>query len=519
MASAPGASIESLRERLEGAEAAADFGIIEFDMTQGVVRADAAAAALIGRHLLDDSTPTLAQWASHFAVEDRLRVHALFEASPPHGQTERVTVRLPGTDPKRPRQIELSVRALLDRGRLICVCRDVTRESSLEDARRRKAAAERALELKSKFLSHVSHELRTPLNSILGFSQLMMLDQAVPLPQAQRDRLELIRHSGQRLLGLIDQLLDIGRLERGQRTLKLRSVDVRSVVERTIAALEPMAQERGVELIVDIEPGHSRTVRADPLALEQVLTNLVSNGIKYNRERQGRVRVRFRAIDVGEFAVDDTGKGMTGEQIDQLFEPFNRLGAEATKVQGVGLGLVITKQLVEAMGGDIHVTSTAGLGTRFVFHLPLAKQPAPSDVGTLPLDLPSRWDTGQTYSVLYVEDDEVNQILMEQAFETQPDWQLQCADTGAEGLAKAMQGEPDLILLDMNLPDMSGLEVFRRIRSDPRSRHIRCVAVSADALPSQIDRALTEGFDDYWTKPIDLPHVIGRLKTLLRSTR
>jgi len=230
------------------------------------------------------------------------------------------------------------------------------------------------------------------------------------------------------------------------------------------------------------------------------------------------VRVRFEAAEQGVLTVDDTGIGMSEDQLGKLFEPFNRLGAERTDTQGSGLGLAITRKLVRAMGGKIDVLSRPGKGSRFAVSLPLAKagkaKPA-QDVQEKP-EFPSLWDDGVEQVVLYVEDDEVNTILMEQIFRSQPNWRLLTATNGTEGLEIADQHELSLVLLDLHLPGLSGFEVLVRLRSQDHTRHLRCIALSADALPHQIQQAVAAGFDDYWTKPIDVAVVIGKLKDEFR---
>lgn len=265
-------------------------------------------------------------------------------------------------------------------------------------------------------------------------------------------------------------------------------------------------------------PPNAPPVRADADALEQVLTNLLSNAIKYNRPK-GRVRVRFEAAEQGVLTVDDTGIGMSEDQLGKLFEPFNRLGAERTHAHGSGLGLAITRKLVRAMSGKIDVLSRPGKGSRFAVSLPLAKAgkvKQPSHDVQPPPEFPSLWDNGVEQVVLYVEDDEVNIILMEQIFRAQPNWRLITATNGAEGLEMALQHELSLVLLDLNLPDLSGFEVLERLRAQEHTRHLRCIALSADALPQQIQQAIAAGFDDYWTKPIDVAAVIGKLKDEFR---
>lgn len=505
---------DAYREQVRLAEAAADFGIIDYDAGAQRVHLDAAAAALHGLPDEDIGPLALDAWAALFAPEDRLRAHTLLRMSLPAGETQRMTFRLPTVDFKQARLIELSLRAAPGGLRLVGACRDVTRERSLEAMRRQKLTAERASRAKTEFMSHVSHELRTPLNAILGFAQLMAMDQADPLSKPHRDRLEMVQHSGKRLLGLIDQLLQITKIERGKTSLRPKPVNVHAVVRHCVEALDIMARERDIKVTVDIERPEWSAVRADPGALEQVLINLLSNAIKYNRD-QGRVRISFRAGATGEIIVDDTGKGLSESQLGRMFEPFDRLDADTSTIPGTGLGLVITKQLVEAMGGNLDVVSEVGKGSRFRVELALAPGSRDTRSADFAPDYPSMWDTGREYSVLYIEDDNVNVVLMEQLFVSQPDWRLTCVSTGLEGITAAVQQCPHLILLDMNLPDMDGTEVFKRLQADPRTRDIRCVAVSADAMPAQVSRAHELGFEDYWTKPLDLPAVIGKLKRLL----
>lgn len=352
------------------------------------------------------------------------------------------------------------------------------------------------------------------MNAILGFAQLVAADADHPLHPVQRERLEVLRQSGARLLGLIDQLLQIGRIESGERTLSLMPVSVHDMVHGCVKELHPMAIERDVALELDIEASTNAAVVADPNALAQVLSNLVSNAIKYNRPG-GRVRIRFRAVEDGQLTVDDTGAGMSESELGHLFEPFNRLGAAKTKVHGTGLGLVITRELVQAMGGRLEVWSEQGRGSRFRVHLPLARVSPEPTRPSVDAGMPSRWDTGERACVLYIEDDEVNALLMEQVFDTQPDWELVIESTGERGIATAMQRLPALIMLDMNLPDKSGSDILEALKAHPGTRDIPCVAVSADALPDHVQRALELGADAYWTKPLDLRKTVGMLKKLL----
>ena len=507
--------LDDLREHWRVVAHAAGLGTLKCDPEGGTVHLDATAAAQFGVADAPADALPLDSWLSLIDAEDRLRVHALLHSQVPADERESVAVRVPAPAPAKARIVELSFCTAPDGRTLIGASRDITRERSLEEMRRQKIAAERANQAKSEFMSQVSHELRTPLNAILGFAELMTIDSADPLSAAQQDRLIVLQQSGQRLLGLIDQLLQIARIERGKTALRRKSINVHSLVQRCVNAVDVLAQHKGIEIEVEADGAGDMSVRADPDALEQVITNLLSNAIKYNRDN-GRVRVRLRAGDDGVITVDDTGTGLSDSQLGRLFEPFNRLSAAKTGIQGTGLGLVITRKLVQAMGGKLDVWSQLGKGSRFQVHLPLGKRVRQRETHTMPLDMPSRWDSGREYGVLYIEDDEVNVVLMEQLFSTQPDWQLDVAQSGAEGLAAAVRKRPRIILLDMNLPDMSGAQVLKRLKADPRTRDIPCIAVSADAMPTNVRRALASGFDDYWTKPLELSQVVGKVKKLLR---
>jgi signal transduction histidine kinase/CheY-like chemotaxis protein len=504
--------LDNLVEHWQAVALATGIGTVRWDVERELVQLDHAAATQFG--VPDKFLYPLPQeeWLALIAPEDRLRAHALIDSDLREG-TEELALRVgPGS---KPRLLQLQMRAAKGGRLLVGASKDVTREHSMEEMRRQKLAAERANQAKSEFMSQVSHELRTPLNAILGFAELMAIDSADPLSELQQERLAVLRQSGQRLLGLIDQLLQIARIEKGKLNLRRKTVAVLPVIQRCTAALNVLAAQKGIEIELDAEGAEDMSVRADPDALEQVVTNLLSNAIKYNRDN-GRVRVRMRAGKEGEITVDDTGKGLSDSQLGRLFEPFNRLAAEKSGVQGTGLGLVITRNLVSAMGGRLDVWSQVNKGSRFQVRLPLGRRVRMRDTHTMQLDMPSRWNHGDHYSVVYIEDDEVNAVLMEQLFSTQPDWHLEVVDTGEAGIAAAVRQRPRVILLDMNLPDMPGSEVFRRLKADPRTRDIPCVAVSADALPDSMRRALALGFDDYWTKPLELTPVIGKLKRLLR---
>jgi signal transduction histidine kinase len=398
------------------------------------------------------------------------------------------------------------------------ITKDVTQQVAAQrkgrEQQMRQLAAEQASKNKSELLSRVSHEFRTPLNAILGFSQLAMLDHGQPLPPAQRRRVEAIHAGGERLLTLINDMLEAARAEQSQRTLAPTVVDLQRACSTAVALLLPLAETHEVTLVNRL---HANTlVVADEGALGQVLLNLLSNAIKYNR-RGGAVRIAMLPGPDIRLLIEDEGAGLSAEQVAMLFQPFNRLGAEQTDVAGTGLGLVISKTLVDAMGGALAFESHPGAGTCVILTLPAAPG------GTLPVDAPAERPHGvlqrapgaKPRRVLYVEDDAVNAMLMKQLFQIEPAWQLDIAPTGAEALAKSAAAPPDLILLDMNLPDMSGLDVLRTLRARGLQVARGCIAVSADAMPHQIELAMKAGCTDYWTKPLDLAQTWKRLESLL----
>lgn len=233
-------------------------------------------------------------------------------------------------------------------------CRYITAEKSLEEARKHRGLAERASQAKSEFIAQVSHELCTPMNSILGFAQLMGMDLDQPLSGKQQERLQVLQRSARRLLSLVDQLLQVGKIEQGRLSLQLRPVNVYTIVRRCAEAMTPMTDERGISIEIDVAGSSTSAVRADANALEQVLINLLSNGIKYNHQG-GQLTVKYRTEDAGKITVEDTGDGLTASQIAHLFEPFNRLDTAQRGIQGTGLGLAISRKLVEAMRGTLQV--------------------------------------------------------------------------------------------------------------------------------------------------------------------
>ena len=531
------AAYRQVQQRWRIAVDAARLGLIEIDRVSGHVMLDTAAAE---HHALAAGPAHLRfdDWVARFMEADRVRLREAIEHALQRGSTLRLQLRLqPDTTDERERSIELSAQPADDealRGRLIGTCSDVSSQVAFEQLQRDKLAAERASRAKSEFLSRVSHELRTPLNAILGFTQLLQIDDRGTLDALQRERIERVREAGSHLLELINDVLDVTRIEQGGRPLSLTGVPLSAMLNTACAMVEPQARGHGVR--IELQPVSAALhVLADERALEQVLLNLLSNGIKYNR-RGGAMTVAVR-LAKEQVAIDvrDEGAGLSERQMAELFQPFNRLGAEHGSVEGSGLGLVIASNLLEAMGGRLEVHSRPGQGSTFSVLLPgvvpeTVDAPRP---GPRPDSAPKQDDAARTVitgagsserasddaRILYIEDEPVNALLVTEALRAIPGWRIVVARDGAEGLAQALALKPDVLLCDMNLPTMSGAEVIRRLRQHPAGLTMRCVAVSADALPEQIAAARTAGFDDYWTKPLHLPTMLAQLQRQIELSR
>ncbi|MEO5882189.1 MAG: PAS domain-containing protein, partial [Caldimonas sp.] len=361
---------------------------------------------------------------------------------------------------------------------------DVTEAKQAELVHRQAALAEREVHAKSQFLSRMSHELRTPLNAVLGFTQLLQIEARRSADAAQLAKLGHIRAAGDHLLSLINDVLDLSSLESGALKLALGAVDLGMLVRQSVPLVESLAAQHGV--VVEIAEARG-AARGDATRLRQVLINLLSNGIKYNR-RGGRVVVH--AVPAGDKAilkVRDTGRGLTPVQLSSLFEPFNRFGAENEGIEGTGIGLTIVKALVEGMGGSVAVTSKPGEGTLFEVTLATATEglgaagPAEAaDSAPAPWSEPRHERAGQ---ILYIEDNQVNVLLVEELVKTVSGLAITSEPTGRAGVDRAKSLHPDLVLIDLQLPDFDGFEVLRRLRADPGTAAIPCIALSANAMP------------------------------------
>jgi PAS domain S-box-containing protein len=384
------------------------------------------------------------------------------------------------------------------------VIRDVTERRRAEEAlRAARAAAEAASSAKSEFLSRMSHELRTPLNAILGFGQLAEIEARSP---GQKESADQILKAGRHLLHLINEVLDITGIESGRLHLSVEPVSVGEIVQETFDLIRPLADARGIALHISDPRVNDWYVRADRQRLKQVVLNVVANAVKYNRDG-GSVRVsrEERQNDRVRIVVHDTGRGIPADRLPRLFTAFDRLGAEQTEVEGTGLGLALSKRLVEAMSGSIGIADSSASGTAFWIELPSAVNPVDrlEDLAATPTGSIAGI-SNRRYTILYVEDNLSNLTLVQRILELRLDIQLIPAMQGGLALELARTHRPDLVLLDLHLPDIPGEQVLHQLRQVADCRDIPVVVLSADATPGQIERLLAAGAQSYITKPLEV---------------
>lgn len=412
--------------------------------------------------------------------------------------------------------IEARGRTLLDDNDkplgVVTVERDISEAIAIRQAlETAKLAAERANQEKSQFLSRISHELRTPLNSILGFSQIMRMDLLTP---DQEESVGHIYRAGKHLLSLIDEVLDISRIEAGTITISLEPVRLNELTSECISLVSPQAQERGIG--VRVSGDRDRYVRADKQRLKQVILNLLSNAVKFNSDRGSITLSCEGGDDQVRISISDTGPGITTELRDRIFTPFDRLDAESKGIEGTGLGLALSKRLTEVMGGELGYESVPGEGSTFYVDLPAIA--APSRAGKSVANPGASLSRTPRGTLLYVEDNLANVTLIERLLKRRPNVHLVSALQGSLGLELAVQHHPDLIMLDVHLPDMNGLEVLERLRAAPRCSDIPVAILSADATQSQMKRFLNAGAIDYLTKPLELERLLSLIDEHLTGT-
>ncbi len=405
--------------------------------------------------------------------------------------------------------------------RLVGTMQDISERKLLDHARLARQLEEQSSRNKSAFLARISHELRTPLNAVLGFSQLLEFDGAVRASPGIADKVGHIAGAAQHLLAMVDDLLDMTRIEAGVLRLASETVAVDALLADCLRWVASLAEHHRIHL-QQVGAGHR--VIGDRTRLRQVLVNLLSNAIKYNHEG-GSVAVD-QTIDAGQLAiaVRDTGRGLTPAQVDGLFQPFNRLGAERESVDGIGLGLTIAKHLVEQMNGSLTVDTQVGRGSVFTLRLPLSDAAIVDDVtgpvaaaqgraaqsyaSAAPAAVVDDEVALRPFTVLYIEDNRLNAALMRHAMARRQGVRLELALDGQAGLEAARRLLPDLLLLDMGVPLMNGTQVLEQLRADPVLAEIPCVVISANAMQADIQRALDAGCRDYITKPYSIDRVL-----------
>jgi PAS domain S-box-containing protein len=413
---------------------------------------------------------------------------------------------------------------------------DITPVKRAERALREKQSAEAASAAKSEFLSRMSHEIRTPLNAVNGFAQLLQLQLSRQTGQdGALSYVSQIIHASHHLMGLVNDVLDLQQVESGNLHVRLEALSLQDELDPCLAMLAPMASQRGITLRCDVHVNWLIQAVRQRLRLRQIIMNVGSNAIKYNREG-GIVRIDavLHASDMVALTFEDTGPGMTPRELTRLFQPFERLGKETSSIEGTGLGLIITRSLIEAMGGTMTIHSQPGAGTRV--HLTFAKADDAGD-NLIQSDInaanpPQGLDDGrssdstmplsETHSaarrapatplrVLYVEDNRINAMLFEEALRPYPQIELEVAEDGQMAMSLAQERAPDVLVLDAHLPGMSGFEVFDALRALPGLNDVPAFMCSADAMPEDVARARDAGFAGYWTKPIDIVAVTDEL--------
>jgi PAS domain S-box-containing protein len=410
-----------------------------------------------------------------------------------------------GTDNTARKQVDA------ERARLDQVLLD--KNAELESAR---LVAEKANQAKSDFLSSMSHELRTPLSAILGFAQLLESGDPPPTPAHKRS-IDQILKAGWYLLDLINEILDLALIESGKLSLSLEPVSLAEVMHECEVMVEPQAQQRGISVtFAALEL--PTFVNTDRTRVKQILINLLSNAIKYNRPG-GSVVVECSPSppDSIRISIHDTGEGLAPEQLRQLFQPFNRLGRNVSAEEGTGIGLMVSKRLVEMMGGVIGVESTVGKGSVFWIELNLTTEPHAAGLSAAALKQPHVGT--QTHTLLYVEDNPANLMLVEDIIARRPDIHMLSATDAIKGIAIARASLPDMILMDINLPGISGIDALRILAEDPLTAHIPVVALSANAMPCDVENGLSAGFYRYLTKPVKFKEFLETLDLTLKFAK
>ena len=391
-----------------------------------------------------------------------------------------------------------------------------------EKLRKAMIEAESANAAKSDFLSSMSHELRTPLNGILGFTQLLQIDTATPLTDGQRDSTDQVIKSGNHLLDLIDQVLELAKIESQNLFVSIETINLSSVLNECLGITRVMAEKRGINVKCS-DSALSLHVRGDVTRLKQVLLNLLSNAVKYNKEG-GNITINMHTVDetMCRIEVSDTGPGIPEEKFEGIFTAFDRLGLENSEVEGTGIGLTITKKLIQLMHGRIGFTSEVGVGSTFWVEIPLADASDQDEIMDFDVfDKSAGFDlavgTSGDYLLLYVEDNPANVKLMEKIISMVPNLKIITCHTAELGIEVAEEKQPDIIIMDINLPGLSGIEALHKLKDMEKTADIPVIALSAAAMPHEVERGINAGFLAYLTKPIEIAPFMDTLREILKT--
>jgi PAS domain S-box-containing protein len=402
---------------------------------------------------------------------------------------------------------------------VVVTARDITERKEMEASMiAAKEEAEKASKAKSEFLSSMSHELRTPLNAILGFSQVLEMDPEAPLTESQDQCVKEILKAGSHLLELINEVLDLAKIESGKMTLSIEPVQVKPIMEETYSLIKPFADKNGIQVVYEDLSDEDYFVLADRTRIKQVLINLLSNAVKYNKKK-GKVNFYYEKLQSSiRFNVIDTGCGILEMDLEEVFKPFQRLHMTNSQVEGTGIGLTVAKQLMELMSGNIHVESKIGVGSHFWIELPYTETSYSQEVlQAISTDRNEYSENNEMNKILYVEDNPANLKLIERIITKLPNTKMFSAPSGELSIDLARAHKPDIILLDINLPGIDGYEVFRRLQRYVETRDIPVIAVSANAMEKDIEKGMAFGFKDYITKPINVAKVLEKISNVLEE--
>ena len=509
-------ALRASEQQLQAILDSARVGIVKTDLAGRILKANAGYCRLLGYREDELTERTVGQLTHHDdRIEDAKLLAAMTRGESEVYRREKRYLAKDGSVVQAQLTVALLRNAEGQPQFTVGVVEDIGEHLRLAEAERARDSAESSNRAKSEFVSRMSHELRTPLNAMLGFAQLLSLDRKPALAEHQRNWAGQIQQAGWHLLHMINDTLDLSRIESGMLKLEPVALETEPLVSAALAMVEPAAEKRGLQIETQLDR-RAHAVLGDETRIKQILTNLLSNAVKYNIDG-GRIVVRSRLTEaqVIEIAVSDSGLGMTRAQLDELFQPYNRLGRERTAVEGTGIGLVISRRLAELMGGSLRAQSVAGEGSNFILTLPRAPGGDGSPSSTS--EMPTQTAHYRQRRVLYIEDNETNIEVMRGMLLRRPQVSLSVAMNGLDGLAAVRLHRPSLILLDMHLPDIDGLELLRHLKDDDELGSIPVVVVSADATAAHIEAALTAGAAHYITKPVNLASFLAILDDLLED--